>query len=790
MPLSLKAIIGGGSSPVGSYLTGKLAADTNYLRCNAARYLLSAYPDVNNLVSSGQLVTNYEMSESYLNMIDVPRYNQYISVGWVADGNRILFASRNGFDDTHLISRSDDNGVTWTKVVQKTTLAVGLGLSQSTTLVLHDIIKVGTDTYAAIVSDIAANPAFFTIRTSDAFNTVSVIGQSKGTGPSAQFSSGDNYRGRFIPGPSSNQFIAIVPLNTGVHAFYLTADGGQTYSFISKNGATWDSGNLFNAQCDGTNLFYVNSTTLYHTPWPANGTVPAFTTVSSKFSVSVDKIKKFANRYVAWSSTGNIQTSTTLTGTYTASSWTGIQTINDIEEVGSKWFVLAYITASGRYSLLHTTDAVSPATPLERSFVSPALCSDLPVGQEYFKFQRRYGAATSAIQFVHGIMDIVSTTNGTTFTSIYRHKPRTNYGLVKKYGYYFASGELAYATFGASAITNFSVAGSQQQRCLYRSTNLQDWEPIMLVRSDVMDLGSRLYVLISGGTNVVIGRQTTDGVTWNTTGITEPSKPTLHQFVKVHVCNGILYHYVMDSSNNSASYNASTNQGLSWSSVSPLHIDWLGGVNNGFIAPSYEYFGCMAFYKGRYFHVTSAFDGTNGFWRYRLGVSTDGLTWTFPLATSGNWTNLTGQTQGNRQRGPLAVVLNNSLYICVGTDSSGGYINMIKSDDGITFAVHMSSHPDAFSPLVSNASNYATENGPDVYFVLRSSSPYAIYKNGVALDRVTVGQTTAPGINALDEINDVYTMSHAAITRHPKANVTFTTPNITTPTETFMRVKR
>ncbi len=80
MPTPLSSTIP--KSPVGSYLTGKLAADANYLRCNAARYLLSAYPDVQALVDSGQLVTNYEISETITNQILPPMANQQ-HMGWL-----------------------------------------------------------------------------------------------------------------------------------------------------------------------------------------------------------------------------------------------------------------------------------------------------------------------------------------------------------------------------------------------------------------------------------------------------------------------------------------------------------------------------------------------------------------------------------------------------------------------------------------------------------------------------------------------------------------------------------
>lgn len=789
MPLSLKAIIGGGSSPVGSYLTGKLAADTNYLRCNAARYLLSAYPDVQTLVDSGQLVTNYEMSEQYTNRITVPLYTQYSTYAWVADNNRILFGSRAGYStDTHLINRSDDSGTSWSKLVLMSNLAVACGLSQSASMTVHDIIKVGTDSYCAIVSDYGANPKFFTIKTTNAFTSYSVVGTTIALGTGTSFQS-YSQRARFVAGPDSNKFIVVVPENGGTCVFLITFDGGTSYQTLQKNGVTWTGGAAFNIDGDGTNLFYASGTTLFHMVWPTNNTPPAFTSVASKFSTSMDRIKKLTNRYVAWpsGSSATINTCTTLTGTYSASTWTGYQSVSDIAEVGTKWFIYCYSTTPAKYTIAHTTDAVSPATPVDRSFVSPAACSDYPL-TEWFHFQRRYGTALNSIQFVHGVNDIASTANGTTFTSVYRHIPRTNLGVVKKYGYYFTAAEVL-GGLNSSTLQSFSMT-SNNQRMLYRSTNLQDWEPLFFVKSDIMDVGSRLFVLVPTGTNTVAGRQTTDGVTWNTTGITEPSKTTLQHYNRLNVCNGLLYWYMYDAAAPSVVYVVSTNSGLSWSNVSPLHVDWGGSATGMWDTSSFQFVGNMAFFNGKYFHISSGWDSVSSFWRYRLGVSTDGISWTFPLATSANWTTLNGQTTSTRQKGPVAVVLNGSLYICLGTASSGGYTNIIKSDDGITFSVYLTGVPDNIAPLVYDANNYPTENGSDVYFVNRNQSPYLVYKNGTPMARSTVGQTQVPGFQAFDETNDVFTIGSFGITRHPKTNVTFTTPNITTPSETFMRVKR
>lgn len=633
-------------------------------------------------------------------------------------------------------------------------------------------------------------PKFFLIRTTNAFTSWTVVRQI-GTGNTSSWSATN--RPKFVEGPDSNKFITITPA-TSYPLTYISFDGGASASYLSQGDATWQTTALFNLECDGVNIFYANGTDLRWLVYPTNNAPGAFTNVTSKFSDGqTNRIKKFANRYVAWGS-GNlttvIQTSTTLTGTYTSTTWTGFGYTQDIVEVGTKWFANSYIAASTKYNLVHTSDAVSPAIPVERSFVSPALCTTNAIVESYFP--RRYGTGTSSCYFLHSAYDMASTTNGTTFTAVYRHKPRTNLGIIKKYGYYFAESNWDSDSNNFSTFYDFSMAyNGGGNRILYRSTDMKTWEPLFVVRSGVYDLGTRLYVL--QGNAAASALQSTDGVTWNTTGITEPSgQPTNKYYVKVIVCNGLLFRFVFDSSGTSShGCWVSSNQGLSWSSTS-LSQNYNGSNADIINWQNMLGAGSMAFFKGRYYHIVSFYDSsTNQFWLWKLAVSTDGITWTYPFASSGNWTSASHLGQITRSRTPIVVAIGDYLYMDHGGwDNNGSSKSLYRTQDGISWEWYDSVLPDVPSAYVDNSQNFATENGPDVYFVVRSTSPYLIYKNGTLLDRPIVGMTQAPGTQVLDDTNEFWSASHIAITKHTKTNVTFTMPNITSPSETFMRVKR
>ena len=111
----------GGGVQVGSLVSGFFSGNSKYVPANGSRYLVSAYPEVGQLLADGGLPTYYEPIEITPQVF----IGSFTTTAWretpmFADGDVMFFAQQPGSGaDSALLAVTTDGGVTWRQSLPK-----------------------------------------------------------------------------------------------------------------------------------------------------------------------------------------------------------------------------------------------------------------------------------------------------------------------------------------------------------------------------------------------------------------------------------------------------------------------------------------------------------------------------------------------------------------------------------------------------------------------------------------------------------------------------------------------
>lgn len=579
---------GGGGIDVGQLVSGYFTGNPKYVPANGGRYLLSAYPDMTTLVNAGAVVSVSEPA-----LVDPLLMNgksdstiyreQYL----YTDADVIIVPQHlhNYTTQGYLLLISQDAGQTWNPCLPKALItisnmpeAASAGLSNGHVLSVCKLDQPGS--YGIILATNASYGNVYYAYTTDYGRTWQgwgLITSSVNFGSvrhSIYFRNG----ALLYIGPS----IAAYSIDKGAVWTQLT-----DIQFTGSNSLS----SMHTLSDDGYLVCTYNTTSLYYLVWPANiggwSANIAFTTANAKLPAAKTFIKKCGNFWVAFStSSAVIYYSSTLLGTYATRSLTGLGGVRDVEYVNGNFFLIADGVSTG-WNIYHTPtlDTTGGGAIIAQS-VFPAFGNSTaalrwPLISTIFQINL---SAPSYIYYKHGRESIARTatpdTGGT--SQVFGTTPTMFPHFCRKYNMWFCS-VYPHDAYPSSTTTDLGATVLH-----YRSVDGKNWFGIGTGRSGIIDAGSRLLRLTALGTL----EQSTDGIIWNTTGITRPGIGPVGA-ARLWRCKNAIYYYTSQNATSStgSSLYVSLDAGVSWSAV-------VGITSPGMVALTK---GSMVYYNGKYY---------------------------------------------------------------------------------------------------------------------------------------------------------------------------------------------
>lgn len=626
---------GGGAIEVGQLVSGFFTGNPKYVSANGSRYLVSAYPDMAPLLTAGALPTYYDPVQTKEAVLQGRLDNNaWREMGTYVDGQVIFVPQQpTSTGRGYMLGVSQDGGATWRGALPNSafTAAVmpeanGWGFSDSGSKQILDICKLDVPgRYAALISGALSNASLRLIITDDY---------------------GVTWRGWY---ELQNSQSPTAPLN--YHLFYrngvllyvgagvarYSVDLGVTWVTLTQSQWNGGTASAINVSADGILTIPDGTTGFYHLTWPATpagwSAAIAWTTAASKFATNCSNLKKCGNFWVAWLNTGNVlYVSSTLTGTYTSNTLSGITMVRDVNEYnGVFYFIVNTSTGPALYSATAATTITGTFAVLAQT-LTPALQSGtatLRWPMPSLKFGFVLGSV-DGVYFRHAresIAKITAPTGAGNVVAIYHAQPSQQQPLFcRKYGMWFCSIPQHDANYPTSWQNYVDVSIAMLH---YRSTDGDNWIPIGTGRSGIIDAGNRLLRL--NGAHLL--EQSTDGVTWDTTGITRPTIATAPLASRLWRAKDRVYYHTSNSTsdNSSAVFLSSGDGGATWQTVT--------GFTNGMSCALVK--GGITHYQGQYYAMefyNSASPGGNPSQgqvdSFRIMASTDGIAFTSIYSTS------------------------------------------------------------------------------------------------------------------------------------------------------------
>lgn len=625
-----------GGHALGQLVNGYFGGNPKYVPANGSRYLVSAYPDMAALLTAGATPTFYEpISVTEQSLVGLIDNNAWRDLGAYVDGDVMMVPQQptttgRGF----VLSVTTDGGTTWKGVLPNngfTGLAMpeanSSGFSEAAAKQILGICKLDNPgQYGAIIANALSNAKIAYITTDDYGLTWRgwtdiVTGQSPNNAL--------NYRLYYRNG---------VLLYIGNSAARYSTNAGQIWTTLSDTSWTANIATIASfveLSSDGFLTYTNNTTSVIHFQWPATpaawASTLAWTTVASKFTNAENILKKCGNFWVAWNrSTVNIAISSTLTGTYTSQALSGITNVRDVFELNGVLYFLvntstgpAIFTATAALSITGTfAELVQTTIPSTRN-----ADTNLRWPINTTKFSTQIGNQIAGY-LQHGRESIAKLTaaNSAGVTNFFgAHVNYAQPQFCRKYNQWFCSVPQQSSNMPTSWV-NFVEMSVRMLH--FRSSDGKNWIPIGTGFSGIIDAGSRLLRL----NGAALLEQSTDGITWNTTGVTRPTVPASIVHARLWRVKDAIFYYATPNSSNSASvFYSSTNGGNTWTSA-------VSGITNAGCIASIK--GGISFYQGRYFALAPYSNGDpatlaqGSLDAFSILFSTDAITWSPVFSTT------------------------------------------------------------------------------------------------------------------------------------------------------------
>lgn len=615
----------GGGTEVGQLVSGFFAGNPKYVPANGSRYLLSAYPDMAALLTAGALPSFYEPIKT-VPVLAVGRNNA--SAGWresspFTDGNVIWLIQQPTSTQTEfLLNVSTDAGVTWKGVFPKNILnssTMPEFTGGATLYNAHVLTVCKLDTPGAygiiLATQTYASESWYAY-TEDYGMTWKGFSRLPINTDPAQPTRHRLYRRNGV----------LLYVSPGMAAYSTT--NGATWTQLTDS--LWSQGNtaVYHTLSDDGYILLTNQTTsVIYLQWPAtpaewSAAIP-FTTVASKLPAARQTLKKCGEYWVAFSSTTRaVYIATSLLGTYTAASFsTAINGPLDIIKVGIHFWVLA-TTPTGN-GLFYSVAETSLGGPIEMdNSLTPAFRN----ASASFRWPLLSTKFSIALDFVetalirHGredLLKILTPQGAGNFQKLRCSIPtNVNPNFCRKYGMWFCSIPQIDVIPSSPQVTGVDWSMTLLH---YRSVDGENWIPIGTGRGGIVDAGGRLLRLNASSQL----EQSTDGVVWDTTGITRPTVTS--SVSRLWRVKDVIFYC---TSNSTSSYStgyfyASTNQGATWTAVTGVTAPGMLAIAKG----------SMTYYGGKYYALNCYAGGSPGSFdrtlvdTVNLYESSDGISW-------------------------------------------------------------------------------------------------------------------------------------------------------------------
>lgn len=738
------------SVEVGSYIAGLFKGDPKYLQCNGGTYLRSAYPELSDLALSGltQQIsisatedTNAAISSSYETSPSIYKFNGkfYKLCAGTSNTSGWLFSP---------IQVSTD-GIVFRPV---NSISIASPLNSYSGNVQMDVMIASGTTLLAF-GRLAANSANYLIQM-----------RSLDDGKTWQFST---VRGATISYSSTVSPVLAAAIGNTVIA-HIRGEAASSIYYSSTFGGSWSTLN----DTDAVNSKFINGlvedgsrfmigfsdgSSAYTAAADPSGST--WTAVAPPNANARGVLAVVSGKWVMGGASGYVATCTAL-GTWVAQATctTAMPSLN-IERILVNGSVLAFSQLATGGQVFYCTDAST--LPAATAITADAIVSNaaklviasIADGNFYIRI-----GAESVIRSASLSPSSYSSIQVKLDVDAQGSFDNPHQGIIKKYGLYF-----------------YSVGGAYQHK-RYVSADLKSWRlapaAIFTGCGAIVDAGTRLLALDD---NHLLW-QSTDGLTWDSTGITRPTLlgTPYSYYARLYVCeNGWIYFVRFYNSDASYQVFVSKNSGSTWSAVSGLGFAGSSSYINVLQNP------CLFTEISGKIYSLSVNYFTSGY-GYYLYVSSDGINFTYKTG-AGN--SLSGLSY-TRRNGVFKV--DGVIYAFASGDTSEW---LASYDDGANFITVPVSFVPAIIITIASINSY--------YIINRNSSESFLYiwsASGSTLVRQSTDMTGSSANYAVGsalvspafiyETGVLKMLSQANSARGPiltslaDTNTTFTLPNI------------
>lgn len=738
-----------GSIDVGTYVTGLFKGNSKYLQCNNGTYLRSAYPELTDLMLS-DLSQQVSISESEgTNISSLNSAHETQSSVYKVNSKYYKLSggtsSSGGWGNIPIQSSTD--GTVYSPVsISSVNIPGG-----STDYQMDVLVASGTTLIA-----------FGRMTSGGSYSLVQLKSLDDGRTWSYSVVRGTTNSHTTVTNPILAAIIGntvmIHPRRQQATSVYYSTNLGSSWTTLTDTDAQ-NTKYINGLIQDGTRFIvgFTDGSSAYSATSDPAGTTWTAVTPPSAYATGV--LAVVGTKWVMGGATGYVATSTTPGTWITESTCTSGMPGFSIERILVNGSTIAFSELSTTSQIFYCSDAST--LPAVVSVVADGVVGSpnklvlASVADGNIYIRQEAGGLLLSTTLTPGSFTPVQI--GLDNGNIYSFNT-VNYSTVKKYGFYFCS-----------------VGGTGYNK-RYMSTDLKAWvsapADIAVGCGPIVDAGTRLLTLDSSQ----LLWQSTDGRTWNTTGITRPTLTgsVYASYARLHVCtNGWIYYTVFRDTASSYYVYVSKNNGSTWTSISGLP---LAGSDNRINALSNP---CLfkEINSTIYSLSVNYFSSSYG---YYLSKSTDGINFTFVTGASNSLSNA-DYTQRN---GVFEV--DGIIYVFVGSDAP---VWLASYDDGVNFTpVPASFAPASLVQLVTTTTQFITNNlsSADLLYV-RTAVPETLVK--LSGSGLTSSSNYAIGINTKSPvfiyedsgINMVTSSTFSApkLIRLDDTNTTFTLPNIT-----------
>lgn len=534
------------SIAVGTYITGLFKGDPKYLQCNGGTYLRSAYPELSDDAISGltQQIsisasesTNGPINASYETTPSIYKFNGkfYKLVG----GN----SNTSGWQNLPIQVSTD--GIVFKPVAS---ISIASPLTTHAGNAQLDVMIANGSTLLAF-GRLSANGTSYLIQLRSLDDGVNWIFSTIRT-TSGSYSS---LSSPVLVAAIGNTVIAHVRGDAATNIYY-TANFGGGWGALSDTDAV-NAKTVYGLVEDGSRFMigFSDGSSAYTAAADPTGTT--WTAVAPPNANARGALAVISGKWIMGGLNGYVATCTSL-GTWVsqATCTAGMPTLS-IDRIRVNGSVIAFCSLTALGQVFYCTDAST--LPAATAVVADSIANNpakltlasVADGNFYLRVNNNEGVIRSAslasgsFSSIQARIDVDAAGN---FDTLHN-------GIVKKFGLYF-----------------YSIGGAGQNK-RYVSSDLKNWriapENIATGCGAVVDAGSRLLALDD---NMLLW-QSTDGETWDTTGITRPTLTgtPYGNYARLYVCeNGWIY--LVAFRNSDASYFAfvTKDEAATWTALS------------------------------------------------------------------------------------------------------------------------------------------------------------------------------------------------------------------------------